>query len=203
MEEFEIINNKYYFDCKRCGNCCTGDQKVFLNLNDVYKLACYHKFDNTKKLFDCGIVILVQDQNGAFLPRLRFKLKPYQFCPFLIHEETNGNIFRTRCSLHPDFKPLICSLAPVGRMIDLDRKTDEYIFVKPAPDCPGVNSKEENSLSDIKHSHKKELDYQYFFFRLLQKARHKNFTRREYLEKIYSLPTSHTFSEMLDSLKII
>lgn len=198
MEEFTIISNTYRFDCTRCGNCCTGDQKVFLNLYDLYKLARFHKFSNTKKLFDSRIVLLVQDQNQAYLPRLRFKLKPYSFCPFLIHEQSRNHVFKTRCMLHPEYKPLICSLAPAGRVIDLDKNSDDFIFVKPAPDCPGVRSQKENSLTELKKTYQQELEYQYSFFRMLQKARAAGLSRNDYLEEIYFFNTEQAFTALTD-----
>ena len=201
MKEFTVIEDHYQFECTRCGNCCTGDQKVFLNLYDLYKLARYHQFDNTQMLFDRGIVLLVRDQNMAFLPRLRFRLKPFAFCPYLMHEELGKKNIQTYCQLHAHFKPLVCSMAPVGRIIDLEKEEDQYVFVKPAPDCPGIKSKKENRLTDTLHAYQQELKFQSAFFRLLQKAREQDFKRESYLDLIYSISTALPFDEVFKSLK--
>lgn len=201
MEEFTRIKDLYHFECTRCGNCCSGDQKVFLNLYDLYKLARYHQFDNTRKLFDAGIVLLVEDQNNAFLPRLRFRIKPFPFCPYLMHEPVENNKIQTYCLLHPDFKPLVCSMAPVGRIVDFEKNEDHFVFVKPAPDCPGIKSKKENSLGDIISEYQQALRYQLAFFQLLQKAREQDFKREAYLDLIYSMQTTLSFDEVLNLLK--
>jgi len=197
MEEFERIDQTFYFNCARCGNCCTGDQKVFLNLYDLYKLARFKNYKHSKLLFDAALVVLVKEQNNAFLPRIRFKRKPYSFCPFLLHLQTNPETFITGCMLHPFHKPLICALAPLGRVIDLDENSDDYIFVKPAPDCSGVHSKQANSLDKVKTQYRQELDFQYRFFTLLQKAKNKHFGRKNHLEQLYYFALDRPFAAIL------
>jgi len=197
MDEFTKVTDKYHFKCTSCGRCCTGGQKVFLNLYDLCKLGRYHKYESSRMLFDAGRVVLVKDQNQSYLPRIRFKLKPFQFCPYLLNIDTDPDTFRTKCSLHPDNKPLICFLAPLGRVIDLDREIDEYLYINPAPDCPGIESDKENMLSAAVSEFEQELKFQYRFFKILKKAANNELSRQAYLEDIYYFDLRQDFETIL------
>lgn len=196
MKNFPEIKDTYNFKCTLCANCCTGDQKVYLDLYDLYKLAQFHKYSNTGLLFSAGLLILVPVDRGVFLPRIRFKHKPFRFCPFLINEANRG-----LCSLHPDHKPLVCSLAPVGREVDFIAGTDRYYYVKPAPDCPGVNSDTQNVLGDIQQIYSRELDWQKAFFFILHHLQDSRWKREEFLENLYTLPTDIPFEDILSEYK--
>lgn len=196
MKNFPEIKNTYKFKCSRCANCCTGDQKVHLDLYDLYKLARFHNYAHTGILFAVGLVILIPVEQGVFLPRIRFKHKPFRFCPFLINEAYNG-----LCSLHPDYKPLVCTMAPVGREVDFENGTDRYLFVKPAPDCPGVHSEVQNNLTDLKEMYTQELNWQKTFFHILHHLQTARWTREVFLEKLYTFHTHIPFSEILSDFE--
>ena len=196
IENLPEITDTYYFKCTRCGNCCTGDQKVHLNIYDLYKLAGYHKFADSGQLFSSGLINLIHTKNKVYLPRIRFKVKPFRFCPYLINGENTG-----LCKLHPDSKPLICSLAPAGRVINFEDDSETWLFVKPAPDCPGSEIKHENSLSALKEEFSTELQYQKRFFRLLNSIQDLNWQRKEFLERLYSFSLLPSFTEILEELE--
>ncbi len=196
VEKFPVITDTYYFKCTRCGNCCTGDQKVHLNLYDLYKMAAYHKFNNSALLFRSGLVNLIRTKNNVYLPRIRFKVNPFRFCPYLINGENTG-----LCKLHPQMKPLICSLAPAGRVIDFEDNSETWLFVKPAPDCPGAAVHHKNTLNELKEEFNAELEYQKRFFRLLNTIRFLKWERKDFLDRLYSFSSLRPFDEMLFELE--
>ena len=192
ISDFKYITNTYNFSCTNCGNCCTGDQKVHLTLYDLYKLAQFHKFRFTHQLFDAGIIVLIRTDRNVYVPRIRFKVRPFRFCPYLIHTPEKG-----LCNLHPDHKPLICSLAPVGHVLDFEKDEQAFLFVKPAPDCPGVHSSQVNYISDVIAKYEIELDYQKRFFTMLNKIQNHSWDRDQFINNLYSLTTEQRFEEKL------
>jgi Fe-S-cluster containining protein len=207
---FQIIKTTYSFECTQCGNCCTGDQKVNLNLYDLYNMALYKGFKNTGQLFDAEIVHLVKAQNNVWTPQIKFKSikktsgqklfskQDLVFCPFLINELDDQNHLKGLCSLHPHKKPLICTMAPVGRILDLKEGKEDFVFVKPAPDCPGVESQKTNRLADLQNDLADELAYEKRFYKLLESL-DKTASKSFYLKRIYSFPTILPFEQILKS----
>jgi hypothetical protein len=94
-----------------------------------------------------GVVSLVHEELPAggslWRPRLRFRSQPLRQCPFLINDMGTG-VYRGLCSLHPDFKPLVCVLSPLARTVtDHDGAVEErWAFVPPVKGCPGVGQGE-------------------------------------------------------------
>ena len=131
------------FNCTLCGECCSGDMKVFLNPYDLYKMGTFLKLSHTKELFEKNLICLDSGQNGINLPRILFKTYPFQFCPFLINDFDEETGLRGLCSLHPGHKPLVCALAPLTRELDLEKGTDSFGFVPPHPECPGCGEGDE------------------------------------------------------------
>ena len=208
----QIINNTYKFECTMCGNCCTGDQKVNLNLYDLYKIATYKGFRNTSQLFAEKTIQLVKGQNNAWVPQIKFKSlkrsdateslrKNYIFCPFLINELDDQHKLKGLCSLHPDIKPLICAMAPIGRVLDFENRKEDFVFVKPASDCPGVESQKENLLNDFKDNFSDELAFELRFFRIMNNLMAKNKSYSFYLENIYTFSTIEPFEYFLNQLE--
>lgn len=198
---FPIITDTFKFECTRCGNCCTGDQQVFLNPFDLMRMASFLKLASSKELFDRSLVRLVQGENRAWLPQMRFKNKPFRFCPFLINEEDDQGRLLGLCRLHPYHKPLICSLAPVGRRVDLQSGKIDYLLVSPAPDCPGVDSDVKNRLSDVLKVNRTGLSYQTRFFKLLRQALARNWPRQKYLQEFYTFSIMEEFEDILSSME--
>ena len=197
---FPIIENSYQFECTKCGNCCTGDQKVNLNPYDLYKMARYKGYNHTELLFENKLVHLVQSQNNAWIPQISFKViaKGHRFCPFLINELNEHNKLLGLCSLHPDKKPLICTMAPVGRTIDFAAGVENYIFVKPAPDCPGVDIRNENSLAVLQNRLNDELMYEKLFLKILDKLILNNPPKTFYQDHLYCFPVTSNIKDILN-----
>ncbi len=201
IEHSEPIQDYFKFQCTRCGNCCTGDQEVFLNLYDLYKMARALGFLHTRDLFTKIVVTLERSQQDVFFPKIRFRTRPFKFCPFLHHESIEPDETITSCALHPDHKPLICHLAPVGRVLDMANNNDYYVFVKPAPDCPGVHSSRENLLSDWLEGLEQELEYQKTFFTILEHIKSFRWNKKQTLEALYFFDVTLPFPEIITSLQ--
>lgn len=183
VETFPIVNEEYRFECTRCGNCCTGDQRVWLNPGDLKRMAVYLGYDHTEELFRRKLVVLEQGENGAWRPRILFKqYKKLRFCPFLENHLDEDGAVTGLCRLHPRYKPLICSLAPLGRRWDAKTEKSEWIFVKPAPDCPGVNSEKLQLLRDTLERHIREIEAENLFFAKLQGLLESNSKQPAYRE---------------------
>jgi len=197
MNPWKIIDQNYCFECTQCGDCCRGDMRVELGLYDLYKLALFLKFTSSKELIANGYVHLQQHPQGVWMPYLRFKTYPARFCPFLINEADDQQYWRGLCSLHPHAKPLVCALSPVGRVLDFDASQDDYVFVKPSEDCPGLDSRKKNLLSDVKAAYGEELDYQERFFRILQGLKGAGHDRTYYLTHLYVFDVRQPFEAIL------
>ena len=201
MKEHPVIKEKFHFQCTRCGNCCTGDQQVFLNLFDLYKMARALGFSHTRTLFERSVVTLTRAQHDVYFPKIRFRTRPYKFCPFLHYEDISGESLVTSCALHPDHKPLICHMAPVGRVLDLESEREEFVFVRPAPDCPGVESQHENTLDVWLKDLHRELEYQKDFFRILNKIKNLNWNKQRTAKALYYFEVNTPFTGILNRLK--
>jgi len=195
-EQFPIIDQFYHFHCTLCGNCCTGSQQVHLTPYDLYKMAQFLKYKSSLFLFSKNLVILIKTKQGVWLPRIRFKRKPFRFCPFLINEAEQGI-----CQLHPRHKPLICSMAPVGRVIDFERQGESWHLVPPVDDCRGMESPVENKLSDFQRVHENELGWQKRFFALLNQLQNKNWQKEKFKTDLYALDLNRPFSEQFEEME--
>ncbi|MBN2424436.1 MAG: hypothetical protein JXR46_05600 [Calditrichaceae bacterium] len=174
---------------------------IYLNPYDLYKMCRYFNFDTTDGLFLRNIIRLESAENNTWQPVINFRKKPFVFCPFLINEQDEQGKLKGLCKLHPDYKPLICSLAPVGRAICLDTDNDEFIFVKPAPDCAGIGSDITNDLSEIVKQKYKELSFQKRFFKLLEKCSEKSYKKDDYNRLLYTFSMNKNFPDILTDME--
>ncbi|MDF1567253.1 MAG: YkgJ family cysteine cluster protein [Spirochaetaceae bacterium] len=145
------------FRCTICGECCRGDQAVWLNSLDMSRLADYVDRNGLRSpaLADCPspedflvkqrIVIVESGQNGAMRPRLRFRPGPAgPSCPFLVNDLDEKGRLWGKCSLHDTrAKPLVCRLAPLARTVDLTDGSEVWMEVPPVAGCPGWKAGEE------------------------------------------------------------
>lgn len=167
-----------------------------MDLYDLYRLAKHLKFADSSQLFRRGIVILVAGPGNSFIPQLRFKVKPFRVCPFLEHTPGRG-----LCNLHPDDKPLICSMAPLAREYDALNRENRWFFVKPAPDCPGVEKRDEQRLSDFTQNYQQQLCYQTRFFNLMHQLTGRDLSESDYRDQIYYFKTAQAFESILNALE--
>lgn len=127
------------FKCILCGECCRGDQKVWLNPADMERLARHLNLGNSDKLIELHIVSAEPGEHGVSRPRLSFSQTPVgPACRFLVNDLDENERLWGKCSLHgTDAKPLVCRLAPLSREIDLVDGVEVWAEVPPVIDCPG------------------------------------------------------------------
>ena len=195
------IDEIYYFQCTCCGDCCTGNMEININIYDLYKIAVKLELTNTGDLFEKGLITLVQVQNGCWTPQIVFKTEPFQFCPWLINDMGDDDVLRGFCSLHPHDKPLICKMAPAGRVVDFDYDKISYMLTPPTETCPGMKIKHENRLTDLKEELHDELELEYRFYALLEKIQYEKYSKEEMLKNFYSFDTNHKFESILSDLE--
>lgn len=135
------------FACTLCGDCCTGGQVIRLTGGDLRLLAVRLDLSSVAELRSRGLVSLVRETVGdgfVWRPRMRFRSHPVRQCPFLVNEVEDG-VYRGLCSLHPDFKPLVCSLSPLAREVDDPGSgpvNETWSVVAPVEGCPGMGQGE-------------------------------------------------------------
>ena len=81
--ELDPDQSLFHFSCSACGSCCTGDMTICLNLADLQRMAAFVGVDRVGQLFELGYVDELTLEKGGFRPVIRFKTKPFKFCPFL------------------------------------------------------------------------------------------------------------------------
>jgi Fe-S-cluster containining protein len=133
------------FSCTLCGDCCTGSQVVRLTRDDLGRLVSRLGLASVRDLRTQGLVSLVREPVGggrfAWRPRIRFRSHPLRQCPFLVNDVGEDGVYRGLCSLHPDFKPLVCTLSPLAREVEdsgADAVTESWTLIPPVEGCPGV-----------------------------------------------------------------
>ncbi|MBN1409814.1 MAG: YkgJ family cysteine cluster protein [Spirochaetales bacterium] len=158
----------FSFECTLCGECCSGNTEINLNPYDLYKMARFLQASNTQYLFDKYYVILVRGQNNMLVPRIKFKTGKYAGCPFLENVVEDSRDIKGYCKLHPDAKPLVCKMAPLGRIIDFESHTEQYTLTPPVKGCPGMKNHKTNTIQEFIAGLEKELEEDKRFFRILE-----------------------------------
>lgn len=183
----------YNFECKCCGDCCSGSMDIYINLYDLYKIGKYFKLKSSNELFKKNIIKLTPGQNGLKLPKINFKNRVYMFCPFIINDLDKNNNLKGFCSLHPFNKPLVCILAPTSRTYDPSTNLSEYSFTKPTESCPGI-IKEDQLISPSKEL-KKEIQYEERYYKILDRVLKLNIDGYE--NDLYNFNLNTPFNEIL------
>jgi len=150
----------YSFSCTLCGECCRDDQIIRLNGEDLELLCNYLNLRNETELKAQGFIEYVFEDPGFYRPRLRFKKKPFAFCPFLKNSVSPAGQIEGFCSLHPHFKPLVCHLSPLARYVessDGEQFTETWEVLAPVEGCPGMGGKEV-SITEIMETLRPRLD---------------------------------------------
>ena len=201
MVSFPIIYNTYKFECTMCGNCCSGPQEVNLDLLDLWKLGKFLGLKSTNILFEKSLVKLVLNENKVWIPQIRFKQKPLRICPFLMNEKSDDGEMKGVCQLHPNHKPLICAISPVGRIVDLDLEQEEFVLVPPASDCAGMESSKFNYIQNTKDHYSEEFINQMRFFRLLNHLKNYTHTEQIFYKLLYVFDLQSPFPEILNLIE--
>ncbi len=120
---------------------------MFLGPDDWALLAKFQQFEGLTALKDEGLVRLASFFVGAtesvLRPAIAFRTwywkGPHHQCPFLVNDLTQGSL-RGLCSLHPQFKPLVCRLSPLSRTVEGPPGTalETWSLVAPVEGCPGM-----------------------------------------------------------------
>ncbi|MBN2618430.1 MAG: YkgJ family cysteine cluster protein [Spirochaetales bacterium] len=186
------------FDCKCCGDCCSGLMDIKLNLYDLYKIAKHLNLDSTKQLFEKKIVALRDSQNGIKQPFIVFKKSPYKFCPFLINDISENYDLKGYCSLHPYIKPLVCILAPISREYDATFNNSKYFITIPTESCPGEFKGSDVEIDDILKPINEEILYENSFYSYLSIFNEK--TLKENKWDIYYFDTHKDFSTIIKEI---
>jgi len=127
------------FECRICGECCRGGQKVWLNPADMERLVVPLGLGGPEELEERRIIVIEAGEHGILRPRLFFPRGPAgRACRFLVNDLDEEGRLWGRCSLHfTEAKPLVCRLAPLSREIDLDEGSEKWMEVPPVIGCPG------------------------------------------------------------------
>ena len=161
------------FSCRLCGECCSGDMKVFLNPEDLDLLCSFLNYTSKESLFSSSCVTW-DEKCGIRQPRLLFReIEGVKFCPFLENRLEDDGSLRGLCMLHPHYKPLVCHLAPLTRTVDFEDDSESYGFVPPHPSCPGCTPGEGEgdilAYENLPEELKARLDREKEYFRSLWK----------------------------------
>ena len=105
------------FQCKTCGDCCYGEGGIFVQEDEVEKIARF--LDISTKFFSSEFC---RKMNG----RVYIKTGPDKFCIFYDK--------RKQCLIHP-VKPSPCTLWPFYPTLMKDE--ENWQMAKDA--CPGIN----------------------------------------------------------------
>jgi len=204
--KYKTVKKNYKFECTLCANCCTGDTQILLDFFDLYKMSKFLNFSNSGDLFKRNFVFLTKAENDFWRPQIRFKTKPFKFCPFLNNHIDEEKKLTGFCQLHSKYKPLVCSMAPIGKRYDFNEEKEEYIFHAPAPDCTGIHRDKLNTISELEKKYKLELTNQTITFHILDKIRIKKMFNEYEMKELYSFPVNQDFNEIIlkimDILKI-
>ncbi|MBI9098517.1 MAG: hypothetical protein JEY91_08555 [Spirochaetaceae bacterium] len=191
------IDEIYHFKCTSCGDCCSGHMEININIYDLYKISRKSNFSSTGELFERRLVKLVQVQNNCWTPQIIFKKLPLEFCPWLINDMGDNDILKGFCSLHPTTKPLICRMAPAGRVVDFHNHQISYVLTPPTENCHGMKSTQENRLSLLERDIHDELELEYRFYRILENLKKVKIPEDVMLKKFYIFNTDSPFEQIL------
>lgn len=165
-------------------------------------MARFLKMKSTRELLDQNYVRLFKHvEYNVWLPEIQFRTIPLKFCPFLINDADDKNYIQGLCSLHPEYKPLVCSMAPIGRILDFEEFSDQFAFLKPAPDCPGIDEQKENHISEDIAAFSDELNLQKRFFRILEQLKEADYSKEYYQENLYQINVDLDFYDIIKSIE--
>ncbi|MDA3850840.1 MAG: YkgJ family cysteine cluster protein [Spirochaetaceae bacterium] len=176
------------FSCTLCGECCSGDMRVFLNPHDLQKMRDYLGLRTNQELLEQNYIVLGKAQWGLLLPGIRFKrTQGLQFCPFLTNHLDDSGHYRGLCFLHPHKKPLVCALAPYARELDMDTRQSRFYFQEPIKNCPGCKSLELYGLTELFPQVEAELQMEEEYLLRLRESIKNQHSNQEILKNHFGL----------------
>lgn len=187
------------FSCKCCGDCCSGEMNIKLNLYDLYKMARHLNYNSTQELFLHGYVRFEKGQHDLFLPTMVFKKNPYPFCPFLINDMDDEMNLKGYCSLHPYIKPLVCILSPYSKVYDCDTGSYSYSVVKPSDHCPGKFNNMKLTPEEYLEPVLNEIEMENRYYDLLQHI--SNYNTSDYSRRLYYFNIDKPFDEIFKEIE--
>lgn len=190
--------NKPGFDCSCCGDCCSGDMDIFVNIYDLYKISNFLGLKNSKELFNSGLFTLEKGQNNMICPKIKFKTQPYKFCPFLTNSVDEDFKLKGYCKLHPYHKPLVCILAPISRELNLKKSISSFFITYPSNHCNGRIYNEEDYIELTCQNLNKELQYEERYFRILDSIKSKGIKG---YEKIYYFDMNSKIEDIITNIE--
>ena len=121
---------------------------------------------------------------------------------FLENRLTDKGKLLGLCQLHPDFKPLVCSLAPLGREVSFkdgmwNMLQENWNFVEPIEGCPGCRVEEKTSIRSSIQSLGSELEQETQYYEILERLQKNEAGIRAYEELHYSLTANQSMEEYL------
>ena len=105
------------FECKMCGSCCYGEGGIFLQKEEIIRIATF-----LEMTWEAFITHFCTEKGN----RLSVKTGTDNFCIFYDKEKN--------CTIHP-VKPTLCTLWPFYSALLKDM--DNWEMAKDA--CPGIN----------------------------------------------------------------
>jgi len=189
------------FLCTQCAECCSGNASIFLNLFDLYNLAMFMKVAGTKELFQKNLVEFFPGENGLSLPRIKFRKKPVQCCPFLVNEQSDDGRWIGKCILHEGFKPLVCAIAPAAVFTDFESNITRFEIVRPDPDCTGVLVDDQSYLNRIQNDFRLALIYNERYLKILDAIVDDSSLKQKCLPDIFMFKITSGFQEILAELE--
>jgi len=114
FEKYHIrLDDTFAFKCRSCGKCCKNREDIILNPRDIFNIATALNLTHEKVIKNyCEAYI----GGNSRIPIVRLLPKGVnKVCPLLVGD---------RCSIQ-SFKPTVCALFPVGRVIVADSAPKE------------------------------------------------------------------------------
>ncbi|MBN1700211.1 MAG: hypothetical protein JW881_22055 [Spirochaetales bacterium] len=135
-------------------------------------MAVFCGYTSTARLFEKRLVIREAGQHDMPMAYIRFKKRPFLFCPFLRNDYDEClKTVTGYCLLHPSHKPLVCSMAPAGREMDFETESVTYLITPASDECPVILNHADEYIRTVKTLFNEELGYELRYFRIMERLR--------------------------------
>jgi Fe-S-cluster containining protein len=196
-EEPDFANNVRRFRCNGCGECCRGDITIWLNLEDLGRMAEFLGYPKTSLLLENGWVSEGSLDAGGFRPFLKFKESCFRFCPFLENRlDENDRLFGD-CRLHGEHQPLVCRLSPVGRYWS-SNEGSSWFWMLPIEGCPGGMVPDLCSPGEFLEPLQERFRAEERYFHIMEHLQKNRASLEIYRELHWDWSLMHAYDEHLD-----